>query len=93
MLKFSGDYAKMKFDDDEIKRLYSVKNELQSIKTQLYNYAISNDGINSLSVTVSHDQLMGLRNKFLHRSNKEDNWTMTGRYDKSGNPDRDILKG
>ena len=93
MKAFCEKYAKMPFKDEKIKKDYSVKGELEPIKNQLYNYAIANDGINSLNVTLSHDQLMWVRNKYLHRSNKDDDWTMSGRYDKNGNPDRDVLEG
>jgi len=39
---------------------------------------------------LSYDQLVWLRNKYLHRSTDDNDWTMSGRYDKNGNPDRDI---
>lgn len=93
MKTFCEKYTKMPFWEDKIKKDYSVKGELEPVKNQLYNYAISNDGINSLRVTLPHDQLMWVRNKYLHRSNKDDDWTMSGRYDDNGNPNRDILEG
>lgn len=93
MKTFCEKYANMPFDNDKIKKNYSVKGELEPVKNQLYNYAISNDGINSLRVTLPHNQLIWVRNKYLHRSNKDDDLTMSGRYDKNGNPDRDVLEG
>lgn len=93
MKTFSETYGNMQFNSVKIKK-YNVENELVAVKNQLYNYAIGNDGINALSVTLQHSQLMWVRNKYLHRSNKDDEpFTMGGRYDEYGNPDRDILKG
>ncbi|KIA86043.1 hypothetical protein OA86_14125 [Kaistella jeonii] len=48
MKTFCEKYAKMPFDVDKIKKYYTVIPELLSIKEQLYNYAIANDGINIL---------------------------------------------
>ena len=93
MKTFCEKYANMPFDNDKIKKNYSVKGELEPVKNQLYNYAISNDGINSLRVTLPHNQLIWVLNKYLHRTNKDDDLTMSGRYDKNGNPDRDVLEG
>ncbi len=94
MKKFSETYAKMVFEEEEIKRFYIVNKELEPIKQKLYDYAIANDGINSLAVTLPHDQLKWLRNYYLHRSNKDDETlSMAGRYNKNGEPDRDVLEG
>lgn len=96
MKTFCEKYGNMIFDNDEIGKMYSIKKnekELMSVQNKLYNYAISNDGINSLSVTLPKEQLMWVRNKYLHRSNKDDaTLTMDGRY-VNGRPERDILKG
>ena len=84
----------MVFEEEEIKRFYIVNKELEPIKQKLYDYAIANDGINSLAVTLPHDQLKWLRNNYLHRSNKDDETlSMAGRYNKNGEPDRDVLEG
>lgn len=94
MITFSEKYAKMKFKKKEIDEDYSVNQELLSVKNQLYNYAISNDGINSLAVTLQIEQLKWVRNKYLHRSNQDDSpLTMGGRYNFDGKPERDILEG
>lgn len=96
MLTLSEKHANIKYDKFYIEtpnEKYNVNKELSTIKKQLYNYAISNDGINSLAVTLSHDQLMWVRNRYLHRSNKDDSpLTMGGRY-VNGKPERDILEG
>ncbi|MGV0924695.1 phospholipase effector Tle1 domain-containing protein [Empedobacter tilapiae] len=93
MKQFSETYAKMVFKDTT-DTIYKVSKDLQSIKQQLYDYAIANDGINSLAVTLPHDQLKWLRNNYLHRSNKDDEiFSMAGRYNKKGEPDRDVLEG
>lgn len=94
MKTFCEKYGQMELDNTEIKKHYSVNNELKTVSQKLYNYALANDGINSLKVTLPHDQLMWVRNRYLHRSNQDDKpFTMGGRYDINGNPDRDILEG
>jgi len=92
MKQFSQTYAKMVFKDTT-DTVYKVTKDLQVIKEKLFNYAIANDGINSLAVTLPHDQLKWLRNNYLHRSNKDDELSMAGRYNKNGEPDRDVLEG
>lgn len=93
MKTFCEKYGKMVFKDNT-DILNSVDKNLTSVKQQLYNYAISNDGINALKVTLPHNELMLVRNRYLHRSNKDDEYfTMSGSYDVNGNPNRDILEG
>ncbi|AZA89552.1 Uncharacterised protein [Chryseobacterium nakagawai] len=96
MLKLSEKYSNLKYNKFYIEtpgEKYNVDEGLQPIKKQLYNYAIGNDGINSLAVTLPKEQLMWVRNRYLHRSNKDDETlTMDGRY-VGGKPERDILKG
>jgi len=51
------------------------------------------DGINSIKVHLSKDDLHKLRHQYLHRSNQDDDMiAMYGRY-KEGKPKRDILQG
>ncbi|REC50005.1 phospholipase effector Tle1 domain-containing protein [Chryseobacterium pennipullorum] len=92
MKTFCEKYGKMVFKKTT-DNIYTVSKELQPVKHELYDYAITNDGINSLTVTLPKVQLMWVRNKYLHRSNKDDaTLTMDGRYI-NGKPERDILKG
>ena len=52
-----------------------------------------NDGINSIKVHLSKEDLHKLRHQYLHRSNQDDDIVaMYGRY-KEGKPKRDILQG
>ena len=52
-----------------------------------------NDGINSIKVHLSKEDLHKLRHQYLHRSNQDDDMiAMYGRY-KEGKPKRDILQG
>ncbi|WP_156127384.1 hypothetical protein [Kaistella jeonii] len=46
-----------------------------------------------MHVTLPHEELLWVRNKYLHRSNQDDAFGMEGSYDKKGNPDRNILEG
>ena len=51
------------------------------------------DGINSIKVQLSKEDLHKLRHQYLHRSNQDDDMiAMYGRY-KEGKPKRDILQG
>jgi len=51
------------------------------------------DGINSIKVQLSKEDLHKLRHQYLHRSNQDDDIVaMYGRY-KEGKPKRDILQG
>ena len=51
------------------------------------------DGINSIKVQLSKEDLHKLRYQYLHRSNQDDDMiAMYGRY-KQGKPKRDILQG
>ncbi|MFC3757303.1 phospholipase effector Tle1 domain-containing protein [Chryseobacterium tructae] len=92
MKTFCEKHGKMVFKKTT-DNIYTVSKELQTVKGELYDYAIKNDGINSLAVTLPKEQLMWVRNKYLHRSNKDDEtFKMDGRY-VNGKPERDILKG
>ena len=54
---------------------------------------MENDGINSIKVHLSKEDLHKLRHQYLHRSNQDDDMiAMYGRY-KEGKPKRDILQG
>lgn len=54
---------------------------------------MENDGINSIKVQLSKEDLHKLRHQYLHRSNQDDDMiAMYGRY-KEGKPKRDILQG
>lgn len=93
MKTFCVDHGKMLFDTNEIKKYYEVKGELVPIKKQLHDYAISHDSVRAYSVTLAHKDLMWVRNRYLHRSNKDDEiFTMAGRYN-GEKPERDILIG
>ena len=51
------------------------------------------DGINSIKVQLSKEDLHKLRHQYLHRSNQDDDIVaMYGRYEE-GKPKRDILQG
>ena len=66
---------------------------LYRIQEQILKYAKENDGINSIKVHLSKDDLHKLRHQYLHRSNQDDDMiAMYGRY-KEGKPKRDILQG
>jgi len=66
---------------------------LYRIQEQILKYAKENDGINSIKVHLSKDDLHKLRHQYLHRSNQDDDIVaMYGRY-KEGKPKRDILQG
>lgn len=97
MLRLSEKYSDIRYDKFSINtpgEKYNVENDLQRIKIQLSAYAFENDGINALAVSLPYEDLIFVRNKYLHRSNKDDEpITMGGRYDNKGNPDRDILPG
>ena len=66
---------------------------LYRIQEQILKYAKENDGINSIKVQLSKEDLHKLRHQYLHRSNQDDDMiAMYGRY-KEGKPKRDILQG
>ena len=66
---------------------------LYRIQEQILKYAKENDGINSIKVQLSKEDLHKLRHQYLHRSNQDDDMiAMYGRY-KEGKPRRDILEG
>jgi len=66
---------------------------LYRIQEQILKYAKENDGINSIKVHLSKEDLHKLRHQYLHRSNQDDDMiAMYGRY-KEGKPKRDILQG
>lgn len=54
---------------------------LYRIQEQILKYAKENDGINSIKVHLSKDDLHKLRHQYLHRSNQDDDIVaMYGRY-------------
>jgi len=66
---------------------------LYRIQEQILKYAKENDGINSIKVQLSKEDLHKLRHQYLHRSNQDDDMiAMYGRY-KEGKPKQDILQG
>lgn len=93
MKYFCNKYGEMVFNDDKLKKNYDVIGDLVPIKKQLYDYAISHDSVRAYSVSLSTQDTKWIRNKYLHRSNKDDEiFTMSGRY-VDGKPERDILIG
>ena len=97
-------YGLVDYDEDIRGADYSVKSEfLNSIRGKLVNFAISNDGAHRKSAMneIQGQMLKDLRHSYLHLSSSREGGhystkkTLTGggRYDKAGNPDREIIDG
>jgi len=83
---------KPKFDTSEMDcGIYSIPDDLSEAKQALLNYAVANDGAHSKSVTLTHEKIHHIRNKYLHRS-ACDSMGKGGRY-KDGKPYRKVLNG
>ena len=97
MVYFCNKYSsKLIFDKDKMREYVITKEKdefLYRIQEQILKYAKENDGINSIKVHLSKEDLHKLRHQYLHRSNQDDDMiAMYGRY-KEGKPKRDILQG
>jgi len=97
MVYFCNKYSsKLIFNKDKMREYVITKEKdefLYRIQEQILKYAKENDGINSIKVHLSKDDLHKLRHQYLHRSNQDDDMiAMYGRY-KEGKPKRDILQG
>jgi len=97
MVYFCNKYSsKLIFDKDKMIKYVITKEKdefLYRIQEQILKYAKENDGINSIKVQLSKEDLHKLRHQYLHRSNQDDDMiAMYGRY-KEGKPKRDILQG
>ena len=97
MVYFCNKYSsKLIFNKDKMREYIITKEKdefLYRIQEQMLKYAKENDGINSIKVHLSKDDLHKLRHQYLHRSNQDDDMiAMYGRY-KEGKPKRDILQG
>ena len=97
MVYFCNKYSsKLIFDKDKMSKYVITKEQdefLYRIQDQILEYAKENDGINSIKVQLSKEDLHKLRHQYLHCSNQDDDMiAMYGRY-KEGKPKRDILQG
>ncbi|WDF65473.1 phospholipase effector Tle1 domain-containing protein [Flavobacterium sp. KACC 22763] len=94
MVKLAENY-KMMFDNSLMqkgkKETYKVPEDLEEAKNLLLNYAITNDGAHSKTVTFKNEKLHFIRNKYLHRSTC-DSYGKGGRYE-DGKPYRKKIDG
>ena len=85
MVYFCNKYSsKLIFDKDKMREYVITKEKdefLYRIQEQILKYAKENDGINSIKVHLSKDDLHKLRHQYLHRSNQDDDMiAMYGRH-------------
>lgn len=80
----------MQFND--MGKRYEVPPDMQQVKKQLEQQAVSGDGAHKKVISLPPEQLRPLRNRYLHRSANPSNLAMLGRY-KDGKPYRVIHAG